>query len=164
MAHEPPLAALLPDRDVILAVTRDMHATYESQGAGPAMAKFIPFVMYDGPVTEAYLDQPPADPAMFGMSSEDDGTRTDPLMRNITGCVGYQPDLAALAAFGDGGGWPSVLSPASRWPRAAAARSPRHSGAQATVFPSNHGGFLGGEHGQTGDPVGFAAALRAALG
>ena len=163
VAHEPPLAALLPDRDAILAVTHDMHATYESQGAGPAMAKFIPFVMYDGPVTEAYLDQPPADPAMFGMSSEDDGTRTDPLMRNITGCVGYQPDLEALSAFGE----PLVLAVGAESGQQMAARGGRSVaealGREATVFPSNHGGFLGGEHGQTGDPVGFAAALHTAL-
>jgi len=30
-------------------------------------------------------------------------------------------------------------------------------------FPSGHGGFLGGEYGQTGDPEGFAAALHAVL-
>jgi hypothetical protein len=28
------------------------------------------------------------------------------------------------------------------------------------VFPSDHGGFLGGEYGQTGRPDEFAAALR----
>jgi len=163
VAHEPPLAALLPDRDAVLAVTRDMLATYQGQGAGPAMAKFIPFVMYDGPVTDAYLDQPPADPAMFGMSSEDDGTRTDPLMRNIAGCVGYQPDLEALAAFGDR----LVLAVGVESGQQMAARGGRSVaealGRPATDFPSHHGGFLGGEHGQTGDPDGFAAALRHAL-
>jgi hypothetical protein len=30
-------------------------------------------------------------------------------------------------------------------------------------FPSNHGGFLGGEYGQTGDPDAFAAQLREVL-
>jgi predicted ATPase/class 3 adenylate cyclase len=30
----------------------------------------------------------------------------------------------------------------------------------AVVFPSDHGGFLGGEYGQTGDPGAFAAKLR----
>jgi hypothetical protein len=30
-------------------------------------------------------------------------------------------------------------------------------------FPSNHGGFLGGEYGQTGKPEEFAAALRETL-
>jgi hypothetical protein len=31
------------------------------------------------------------------------------------------------------------------------------------TFPSNHGGFLGGEYGQTGDPDAFAAKLRQVL-
>ena len=30
-------------------------------------------------------------------------------------------------------------------------------------FPSGHGGFLGGEYGQPGDPDGFAAKLREVL-
>ena len=163
VAHEPPTSALLPDRDVILAVCEDMCATYDSQGAGPAMAKFIPFVMYDGTVTEAYLDQPTMDPAMFGMSSDDDGSRTDPLMRNLLGCVGYQPDLDALSAFGD----PLVLAVGVESGQQMAARGGRSVsealGRPATVFPSNHAGFLGGEHGQTGDPDGFAARLHSLL-
>jgi len=31
------------------------------------------------------------------------------------------------------------------------------------VFPSGHSGFLGGEFGQTGKPVEFAAKLREVL-
>ena len=31
------------------------------------------------------------------------------------------------------------------------------------TFPSDHGGFLGGEYGMTGDPDGFAATLREVL-
>jgi hypothetical protein len=31
------------------------------------------------------------------------------------------------------------------------------------IFPSDHGGFLGGEYGQTGQPDAFAAKLREVL-
>jgi hypothetical protein len=31
------------------------------------------------------------------------------------------------------------------------------------LFPSGHGGFLGGEYGQTGEPEAFAARLREVL-
>jgi hypothetical protein len=31
------------------------------------------------------------------------------------------------------------------------------------IFPSHHGGFLGGEYGQTGAPDAFAAKLRQVL-
>lgn len=163
VAHEPPTAALLPDRDAVLAVCHDMRETYEREGSGAAMAKFIPFVMYDGPVTEAYLDQPVPDPSVFGMSSEDDGSRTDPLMRNIPGCNVYEPDLAALGALGDrlviAYGVESGQQMAARGGRSVAEAL----GREAVEFPSDHGGFLGGEYGQHGDPDGFAAALHAVL-
>jgi hypothetical protein len=34
---------------------------------------------------------------------------------------------------------------------------------EAVTFPSHHGGFLGGEFGQKGDPDAFAATLRQVL-
>jgi len=34
---------------------------------------------------------------------------------------------------------------------------------EPTRFPSDHGGFLGGEYGQTDDPDAFAARLREVL-
>jgi hypothetical protein len=36
-------------------------------------------------------------------------------------------------------------------------------GQQVTVFPSNHGGFLGPEFGQPGKPEEFAVRLREVL-
>ena len=36
-------------------------------------------------------------------------------------------------------------------------------GTEPVIFPSDHGGFLGGEYGQRGDPDGFAAKLREVL-
>ena len=36
-------------------------------------------------------------------------------------------------------------------------------GTPAVTFPSGHGGFLGNEYGQPGDPDGFAATLREVL-
>ena len=37
-------------------------------------------------------------------------------------------------------------------------------GTRPVTFPGNHGGFLGGEYGQVGDPDGFASTLREVLG
>jgi pimeloyl-ACP methyl ester carboxylesterase len=163
VAHEPPTAALLPDRDAVVAICRDLRATYDAQGSGPAMAKFISFVMHEGVVTHDYLDQPAPDPAMFGMPSEDDGSRTDPLMRNMPDCNTFEPDVHALAALGDrlvvAVGVESGQQMAARGGRSVAEAI----GIPVTEFPSNHGGFLGGEYGQHGDPDAFAAALRSIL-
>ncbi len=163
VAHEPPTAVWVPDRDIVVAACRDMVETYRRAGSGPAMAKFIALVMYDGVLPADYLDRPAPDPAMFGMSAEDDGNRTDPLMRNMPSCQLYEPDVAALRAMGDrlviGVGKASGETMAARGGRSVAAEV----GVAVTEFAGGHDGFLGGEFGQTGEPDAFAADLRAAL-
>ena len=49
------------------------------------------------------------------------------------------------------------------WPTLILATTSAAMGQETTVFPSNHGGFLGGEFGQRGDPEAFAAKLREVL-
>jgi pimeloyl-ACP methyl ester carboxylesterase len=44
VAHEPPTAHVLPDREQALAATENIRDTYQSDGFGPAMAKFIALV------------------------------------------------------------------------------------------------------------------------
>src|SRR5712691_7277116 len=41
VAHEPPTAQVLPDREPALAAAEDVNETYKLRGFGPAMAKFI---------------------------------------------------------------------------------------------------------------------------
>ena len=45
----------------------------------------------------------------------------------------------------------------------AAVRTAELLGQDATVFPSHHGGFVGGEHGYAGQPEAFARKLREVL-
>jgi pimeloyl-ACP methyl ester carboxylesterase len=160
VAHEPPLAQLLPDREAALAAAEDVHDTYLRSGHGPAMAKFIVLVSHKGPIPAEFAEQP-VDPAMFGMSTEDDGSRDDPLVgQNMISCTHYEPDFAALEAAPTrivlAVGVESAGEMAHRGGEAVAARL----GAAPVVFPSNHGGFLGGEYGQTGEPDEFAGKLR----
>ncbi|MCI0583317.1 MAG: alpha/beta hydrolase, partial [Chloroflexi bacterium] len=77
VAHEPPLASLVPDREHALAANRAMHETYMRNGFGRAMAQFIAVISHRGPYTAELASTPPPDPAMFGMPTEDDGSRTD---------------------------------------------------------------------------------------
>jgi pimeloyl-ACP methyl ester carboxylesterase len=163
VAHEAPTVAYLPDKEVALEILRDMKETYRTQGNGPAMAKFIALVMYDGQLTPAYLDQPAPDPAMFGMSAEDDGDRTSPLMRNMPSCNEYEVDVEALRAYGDrlvhAHGAESGEQLACRGGKSVAALL----GVESVEFPSTHGGFLPPQHGQSGDPEGWARKLVGVL-
>ena len=164
VAHEPPLSALLPDREGALAATRDIHETYQRSGMGPAMAKFITIVMHKGPITADYLDQPPPDPRMFGLPTEDDGSRDDALLgQNMLSGSRYEPDFDALRAASTriviAAGVESDGELAHRGALAVAERL----GTEPVIFPSHHAGFLGGEYGQTGDPDAFATKLREVL-
>ncbi len=164
IAHEPPAAALVPDREFALAACRDIHETYLRSGLGPGMAKFIAIVTHQGPITAEYLEQPAPDPAMFGLPTEDDGSRDDVLLgQNMLSCTHFEPDIDALRAASTrivvAAGEESEGELANRGAHAVAERL----GTTPVSFPSNHGGFLGGEYGQMGRPEAFAARLREVL-
>jgi hypothetical protein len=85
-------------------------------------------------------------------------------MRNMPALNDYEVDVKALSVLGDrlvvAVGRESGETMAARAGRSVAQRL----GISVTEFPSHHGGFLGGEYGQQGDPDAFAAALRSVLG
>ena len=164
IAHEPPLAGILPDAEGALAACEDIYQTYQRDGMGAAMAKFIAITSYKDEFTADYLKQPAPDPATFGLPATDDGSRDDALLgQNLRGCTSYQPDFDALAKAADriviGVGEDSAGELAHRGGLAAAGRI----GLTPVVFPSNHGGFLGDEYGFPGKPAEFAAKLREVL-
>lgn len=162
IAHEPPSAPLLPDAQTVLAITQDMKRTYLDAGEGTAMAKFIAFVMFEGELPSDYLEGPAPDPALFGMTSEDDGSRSNPLFRNMPAIIEYEPAVSNLRALGDrlvlAAGIESGATMAARGARAIAGAI----GSQVAEFPSHHGGFMDAP-GYPGDPVGFGARLREIL-
>lgn len=163
VAHEPPLATILPDRDAQRATIQDLHDSYQRDGFGPAMAKFIQLVSYDGLMPDGYRS-PAVDPAQFGLPTEDDGSRDDALLaQNIRGLTGYRPDVEALRAS------PAriVLARGAASGQAMAARAADAMaallGTEPVIFPGSHGGFMGDEYGQRGEPEAFAARLRDVL-
>jgi pimeloyl-ACP methyl ester carboxylesterase len=164
VAHEPPLASILPDREHALAATSAVHETYQRGGFGAGMAHFIAVVSHRGPFTAEFAGQPAPDPTMFGLPAEDDGSRTDPLLgQNMVTCTHYEPDFDALRSASTrivmAAGEESEGEMANRGAFAVAERL----GTKPLTFPSNHGGFLGGEYGQAGEPDAFAAKLREVL-
>ena len=98
------------------------------------------------------------------MPADDDGSRDDPLLSDRSCAVSsYRPDVDALAAAPTrvviAVGEESLGTFTGRTSLATAELL----GQQATVFPSHHVGFLGGEFGHGGQPEAFAAKLREVL-
>lgn len=163
VSHEPPLVTLLEDRDVALRVQADIVDTYQRDGYGPAMAKFIQLVMHAGPLPPDYLDQPAPDPATFGLPADDDGSRDDPLLSRNLAMPAFEPDVAAvrassvrivpaIGAQGEG-------TMARRGGEALAAAL----GVDPVVFPGDHGGFVANQWSPGNDPAAFASKLREVL-
>ena len=171
IAHEPPVAELLPDAPYIRAAVDDIEDAYHAYGAGAAWGKFVSLVMHDGPVTEAGVAPaawPPAgsdgDEASAPSESAAGDAPPEPsekeqadnevfFLRMLKPFTRYEPPVEALRAAD-----PRIViavGAASR--NEIAARSARELAQQleapAVVFPDDHGGFMA-------DPTGFAARIR----
>jgi pimeloyl-ACP methyl ester carboxylesterase len=164
VAHEPPNAQVLPDRDEAIAASRAVVQTYQQRGWGHAMAHFVGLVSQQGPIPADWGEQPAPDPSMFGMPAEDNGQRDDVMFaQNLMSIVEYELDFDPLRAArsriilaaGEESG--DILAA-----RAALAIAERL-GTQPVMFPGDHSGFMGGEYGQMGKPDEFVAKLREVL-
>ena len=163
VAHEPPLTLLLPDADILMKVNADIVETYQQRGFGPALAKFMRLVMHTGEFTQEYLDQPEPDPAQYGLPTEDDGSRDDPLLGHNMRMAPYLPDAEALTATG------VRIVPAvgadseGGMPRRGGEALAELLGVEPVVFPGDHGGFTVSEWAPGNDPAAFAQKLREVL-
>ena len=164
VAHEPPAAQELPDREAVLAACEGLKETYLRQGFGPAMAKFIALASYEGPIPAGFADQPGPDPSTFGLPAVDDGSRDDALLRlNMPSGPGYRHDFDALRAASTR----IVMAVGAQSSKALAGRAgiavAERLGTAPVTFPGGHDGFLGGEYGGMGEPDTFATTLRQVL-
>jgi hypothetical protein len=164
VAHEPPAAQELPDREKALAACEAIRETYLRDGFGPAMARFIALVSHEGPFPAGFAGQPGPNPADFGLPTEDDGSRDDPLVGlNMPSTPAHKHDFAALRVAPSrvviGVGTESAKMIAGRAAIAVAERI----GTAPVTFPGGHDGFAGGEYGRVGEPDAFAATLREVL-
>ena len=164
VAHEPPAAKVLPDREAVLATCVAIQETYRRDGFGPAMAKFMTLAGYQGPIPADFAKQPAPDPSAFGLPTEDDGSRDDPLVgQNMVSSTHYEHDFDAVR----GASTRVVVAVGEKssetMPGRAGAAVAERLGTSPVTFPGDHGGFLGGEHGWTGEPDAFAARLREVL-
>jgi pimeloyl-ACP methyl ester carboxylesterase len=164
VAHEPPMIPVLPDATAAERARAEMRDAYEANGEGAGMATFIAMTSWQGEYTDDYFAQPAPNPADFGMPTTDDGARDNPLLSDRSWAISsYHPDVAALAAA------PTrvLIAVGEETGDTFTGRTARATaellGQEAVVFPSHHGGFLGGEFGYAGQPEAFAARLREVL-
>ena len=146
VAHEPPLVPVLPDADAAERAVAQFRDAYATGGWGAGMAAFIAMTSWHGEFTDEYFARALPDPAQFGMPPGDDGSREDPLLSDRSSAVtDYRPNVQALVAAPTrvviAVGEESAGTFTGRTSVAMAELLAQH----ATVFPSHHGGFVGGE-------------------
>ena len=164
VAHEPPSGPALPDRDAALAAVQAVSRSYQDKGFGAGMAHFIALTSWEGPFPDDFADQLAPDPGAFGFPTDDDGSRDDALLgQNLISCTHYEHDYDAVRGASTrvvvGAGVESEDTFTYRTSVAVAERL----GTEPVIFPSHHGGFLGGEFGYAGEPDAFAVTLREVL-
>src|SRR5215218_5374076 len=159
VAHEPPMIPVLPDSAAAERARAGFNDAYKA-----GMAAFIAMTSWQGEFTDEFFARPAPDPAAFGMPAEDDGSRDDPLLSDRSWAItDHRPDVAALTAA------PTRIviavgeESAGTYTARSAVATAELLGQEATVFPSHHGGFLGGEFGWSGQPEAFARKLREVL-
>ncbi|MEO6021286.1 MAG: alpha/beta hydrolase [Knoellia sp.] len=164
VAHEPPAVWALPDAANAARAFDQARKIYSDRGFGAGMASFIVLSSWPGEITDEFFAQPAPDPAMFGLPTEDDGSRDDPLLAPRSESVTTtRPDLEALrngsprivCGVGDETG-DTITSRATRSVAQAL-------GLGVTMFPGGHGGFASPDSPWPGKSVEFGARLSQVL-
>ncbi len=164
VAHEPPLLEVLPDAGIVQAAFRQVTESYHRDGFGAGMARFIALTSVEGEFTTEFLDQPAPDPAAFGLPTTDDGARDNVLLSGVSDEVtGYHLEAEVLDQSPTRIVLAAGVESRNQVSGRAAAEVANALGTELVLFPSHHGGFLGGDSGYAGQPEAFAARLREVL-
>lgn len=164
VAHEPPIYTVLPDAAAAERARAGVTGAYSSKGWGAGMAAFIAMTSWRGEYTDEYFARPVPDPAQFGFPAADNGQRDDPLLSERSEpVVSYRPDFDALRSART-----RVVIAVGEESRGtftgrASVATAHLLDQEATVFPSHHGGFNGGDGPYAGKPEEFAQRLRQVL-
>jgi len=147
VAHDPPVALLLPEAEEARAAFQVMYDTYRASGIGPAWQAFMSFTSLAAPAPDA--NPVPPTPEMVATSQRF-------FEHGLLPIALYQPDISALQAGPArvivGGGTTSRGQFAQRSAAALAERL----GTPLLDFPGGHTGFAS-------NPAEFAPILQRAL-
>lgn len=142
VAHEPPSVWALPDADAGARAFERVRKAYSDRGFGAGMASFIALGAWQGEFTDQFFAQPAPDAAQFGLPTEDDGSRDDPLLSDRAATVTTaRPDIEALRS----GSPQIVVGVGEETGDTITARTARGVaealGVPVAMFPGGHGGF-----------------------
>jgi pimeloyl-ACP methyl ester carboxylesterase len=164
VAHEPPVIGVLPDAELVARAYRQVTDAYRESGFGAGMARFIALTSVTGEFPHDFLQRPAPDPALFGLPTGDDGSRDNVLLSGVSdGVVAYQVRPEELKQSATRIVIAAGAESRTQMPGRAATEIARLLGSAPVLFPSHHGGFVGGEGPHAGQPAAFAATLREVL-
>jgi pimeloyl-ACP methyl ester carboxylesterase len=149
VAHEPPVALLLPEAEEARAAFQDMYDTYRTGDIGGAFRKFLAFTGMTMPTqAEDARPQPPS-PQRLAVGERFFGHGLLPI-------TFYRPDLAALQAAGTRVVVAGGTTSKGQFPQRTAEALAERLGTPLLDFPGGHTGFIT-------DAKGFASVLCRAL-
>jgi len=149
VAHEPPLALLLPEAEEVATSVHAIYDTYRSNGIGAAWQQFFKFTGLDVPAQGD--DTAPQTPSaeMLATSERFFGHGLLPITL-------YQPDIAALQAASTRVVAASGTASEGQFAQRTGAALAERLGTPLITFPGGHVGFIT-------DSRDFAAVLRRTL-
>jgi pimeloyl-ACP methyl ester carboxylesterase len=149
VAHEPPLALLLPEVEEARANFHAIYDTYRASGSGAAWQRFLGFTGLNVSAQGANAAPQPPSPEMVATSERF-------FTHGLLPITLYQPDLAGLQSASTRIVIAGGTTSAGAFPQRTAAALAEHLGTPLIDFPGGHVGF-------TTNTKEFAAVLRRTL-
>jgi acetyltransferase/esterase len=153
VAHEPPIATILPDHAEWAAFFDDVYATYRQAGIGPAMTKFAAGIGIDKAERPSMAGSPETAALVRRIQSNLDFF----LAHELREATGYVPDLATLRANRDRIVLAGGQSSREYFPYRPGAVLAERLGTEVVDLPGDHMGYWS-------RPEAFADELRRLLG
>jgi pimeloyl-ACP methyl ester carboxylesterase len=148
VAHEPPVALLLPEAEEVRTEVHGIYDTYRASGIGNAWQRFFIFTGLAVPAQGEDAAQPPPSAEMVATSERFFGHGLLPITL-------YEPDIAALQAAPGRVVVAGGITSRGQFAQRTAAALAERLGTQLIEFPGGHTGFMS-------DATDFAAVLRRA--
>jgi pimeloyl-ACP methyl ester carboxylesterase len=169
VAHEPPLAAVLPERDSLRAQMDEVVRLLHEQGPGPAFGAFMALAGFGPPPEDeqpedvtpgaGQVPDEPAEPEQQP-SEEDMAAGYRMLAHGLVPICTWEPPVDALRALGDRLVLAGGAESGEQLARRAAGAVAEQVGAELVEMPGDHAPWV---ERMGGDPAPFAAALLRVL-